>query len=48
MVDARSDRTHEESDQDIPNAVRVPPNQAARTAEQLVIPKDAVLAILCA
>jgi NhaP-type Na+/H+ or K+/H+ antiporter len=48
VVDARSDRTHEESDQDIPNAVRVSPNQAARTAAQLTIPKSAVLAILCA
>lgn len=48
VVDARSDRTHEESDQDIPNAVRVPPNQATRTAAQLALPKSAVLAVLCA
>lgn len=48
VVDARSDRTYEESDQDIPNAIRMPPNQATRTAAQLAIPKDAVLAVLCA
>lgn len=48
VVDARSDRTHEESDEDIPGAVRLPPNQAVRTAEQLAIPKKAALAVLCA
>jgi NhaP-type Na+/H+ or K+/H+ antiporter len=48
VVDARSDRTHEESDEDIPGAVRLPPNQAVRTAEQLALPKKAALAVLCA
>ena len=48
VIDARSERTYEESDQDIPNAIRLSPDQAVRTAMQLAIPKNAVLAVLCA
>ncbi len=48
IVDARSERTYNESDQGIPGAVRVPPDQSVRTAVRLAIPKTAVLAVLCA
>jgi hypothetical protein len=47
-IDARSERTYNESDQAIPSAFRLPPDQAARTAAQFSIPKTAVLAVLCA
>jgi rhodanese-related sulfurtransferase len=48
IVDARSERTYNESDQAIPGAVRLPPDQPVRTAAQLSVPKAAVLAVLCA
>jgi sodium/hydrogen antiporter len=48
IVDARSERTYNESDQAIPGAVRLPPDQPVRTAAQLSVPKTAVLAVLCA
>ena len=48
VVDARTERTYDESDQAIPGAVRLPPEQSVRTANQLGIPKKAVLAVLCA
>ena len=48
IIDARSERTYNESDQGIPGAIRLPPNGAARTAAQLGIPKPAMLAVLCA
>jgi hypothetical protein len=48
IIDARSERTYSESDQAIPGALRLPPDQAVRTAAQLAIPKTAVLAVLCA
>jgi NhaP-type Na+/H+ or K+/H+ antiporter len=48
IVDARSERTYNDSDQSIPGAVRLPPDQSIRTAAQLGIPKEAVLAVLCA
>ena len=48
IIDARSERTYTESDQAIPGAIRLPPDQAVRTAAQLGIPKTAVLAVLCA
>ena len=48
VIDARSERTYEDSDQDIPNAIRLSPDQAVRTATQLAIPKNVVLAVLCA
>jgi hypothetical protein len=48
IIDARSERTYNDSDQAIPGAFRLPPDQAVRTAAQLGIPKTAVLAVLCA
>lgn len=48
IIDARSERTYNESDQAIPGAIRLPPDQAARTAAQFSIPKTAVLVVLCA
>jgi hypothetical protein len=48
IIDARSERTYNESDQAIPGAIRLPPDQAVRTAAQLATPKTAVLAVLCA
>jgi sodium/hydrogen antiporter len=48
IIDARSERTYNESDQAIPDALRLPPDQAVRTAAQLGIPKTVVLAVLCA
>lgn len=48
IVDARSERSYDESDQAILGAVRLPPDQAVRTAAHVDIPKTAVLAVLCA
>ncbi|MFL6351135.1 MAG: cation:proton antiporter [Bryobacteraceae bacterium] len=48
IIDARSERTYTESDQAIPGAIRLPPDQAVRTAVQFGISKTAVLAVLCA
>ncbi|MCU1294509.1 MAG: hypothetical protein JWP08_3359 [Bryobacterales bacterium] len=48
IVDARTDRTYEESGQRIPSAVRIPPDRAASAATGLKLPQNAVLAVLCA
>jgi hypothetical protein len=48
IVDARKERTYDDSDESIPSSVRVSPEQSVRTATQLGIPKGAVLAVLCA
>jgi len=48
IIDARTERTYNDSDQEIPGAVRVPPDQSVRAATQLGILKKAVLAVLCA
>ncbi len=48
IVDARTERTYDESDQEIPGAVRISPEQSVRTATHLDLPKNAVLAVLCA
>lgn len=48
IVDARKERTYDDSDESIPGSVRVSPEQSVRTATQLGIPKGAVLAVLCA
>ncbi len=48
IVDARSARTFQESDEGIPDAFRVDPEQSVRSASQLGVPKDATLAVLCA
>lgn len=48
IVDARTERTYNDSDESIPGSVRVSPEQSVRAATQLGIPKGAVLAVLCA
>jgi NhaP-type Na+/H+ or K+/H+ antiporter len=48
IVDARSERTYNESTEGIPGAIRLHPDRAVQEAEQHRIPKDAVLAVLCA
>lgn len=48
IVDARTERTFEDSGDRIPGAIRVSPHQSIRSAAQLAIPKNAVLAVLCA
>src|SRR6185437_10346628 len=48
IVDARTERTYDDSDESIPGSVRVSPEHSVRTATQLSIPKGAVLAVLCA
>ena len=48
IVDARTERTYEDSGETIRGSVRLPPEQAVGTAQQLALPKDAVLAVLCA
>jgi sodium/hydrogen antiporter len=48
VVDARSERTYQESDELIPGSVRVEPEQSVRSATAQAVPKTAVLAVLCA
>ena len=48
IADARSTRTYDQSDEQIPGAVRLNPEQPVRAAGQLDLPKRAVLAVLCA
>jgi hypothetical protein len=48
VADARTDRTYNESDQEIPGAVRLNPDRAALDAEGMKIPFTAVVAVLCA
>lgn len=48
IVDARSDRSYDESVEGIPGAVRLNPNNAVTSAREHGIPQDAVLAVLCA
>lgn len=48
IVDARSERTYDESTEAIPGAVRLSPEMAVRTGAERRLPKDAVLAVLCA
>jgi NhaP-type Na+/H+ or K+/H+ antiporter len=48
VVDARTERTYEDSGEEIPGAARVSPHQSIRRAAQLTLPKNAVLAVLCA
>ena len=48
LIDARSERTYNESDESIPGSIRLSPDQAVRTATELQLPKRAVLAVLCA
>lgn len=49
VLDARTERTYNDSDECIPGALRLSPDQSVRTAAaQLGLHKDAVLAVLCA
>jgi rhodanese-related sulfurtransferase len=48
VVDARTERTYSESNEQIPGAVRVSPEQSVASAGRAGIPKAAVLAVLCA
>jgi sodium/hydrogen antiporter len=48
VVDARTDRTYNDSDLEIPGALRLHPDHAALDAERLKLPFDTVLAVLCA
>jgi sodium/hydrogen antiporter len=48
IVDARSARTYEDSDEEIAGALRLDPDQAVRSAARLELPKRGILAVLCA
>jgi hypothetical protein len=48
IVDARSERTYDESTEVIPGAIRLHPDRALQMAEQYKIAKGDVLAVLCA
>ena len=48
LVDARSVRTYEESDEAIPGAVRLSPEQPVRDAVRFGISKASILAVVCA
>jgi len=48
VIDARSDRTYEESDEEIPRAIRLHPNDPVGQARRKGVPQDTVLAVLCA
>lgn len=48
IVDSRTDRTYDDSDLVAQGAVRLHPDRAAREAEKLNLPREAVLAIFCA
>ncbi|HEX7359688.1 MAG TPA: cation:proton antiporter [Bryobacteraceae bacterium] len=47
IADARKEKSFRESDENIPGAVRVDPEQSVRSASQLGIPKTAIMAVLC-
>jgi NhaP-type Na+/H+ or K+/H+ antiporter len=48
IVDARSERTYNESTEGIPGAIRLHPDRAVHAAEERMLPKKDVLAVLCA
>jgi len=48
IADSRSERTYNESTEEIPGAIRLHPERAIQSAAQNRIPKDHVLAVLCA
>jgi sodium/hydrogen antiporter len=48
IVDSRTERTYNESTQEIPGAVRLHPDHAVRDAERLQLSHHLVLAVLCA
>jgi sodium/hydrogen antiporter len=48
IIDARSERTYDESTEAIPGEFRLHPDRAVRIAEERKLPKDAILAVICA
>jgi hypothetical protein len=48
LVDSRSARSFEESDELLDRAVRLDPDRPAAEAERLGLPRDAMLAVFCA
>ncbi len=48
IIDARTERTYTESEEVIPGAYRLPPDDAVRSATNFNFPKTAILAVLCA
>ena len=48
VIDSRSERTYEESDEEIPGALRLHPDRAAAQARSYGVSKDSVLAVICA
>ena len=48
VVDARSERNYEASDEIIPGSVRLHPDRAVADAERLEVPRDATIVVLCA
>ena len=48
IVDARSERSYNDSDESIPGSIRVDPERSVLTASQQQLPKNAILAVLCA
>jgi rhodanese-related sulfurtransferase len=48
IVDSRTERTYADSNETIPDAIRLSPDEAVRAATQLKVPKDRALAVLCA
>jgi rhodanese-related sulfurtransferase len=48
VVDARSIRTYDDSDLQARGAIRIDPNQPARDAARLKLPKDAWIVAFCA
>ncbi len=48
IVDARSERTYNESSETIPGSIRLHPDDAVRAAARSHLPTEAVLAVVCA
>jgi hypothetical protein len=48
IIDSRTVRTYEDSDETIPGSYRLSPEHAVRDANERKVPKEVVLAILCA
>ncbi|HEY7210172.1 MAG TPA: cation:proton antiporter [Bryobacteraceae bacterium] len=48
IADARTERTYNDSEWEIPDAARLHPDRAAADADRLKLPLDAVVGVLCA
>jgi sodium/hydrogen antiporter len=48
VLDARSDRTYEESDATIAGSIRISPDHAVADLRRLNVPRDAILPVFCA